>query len=36
LAVSGGVSFAALVQSTDLTQNHDTPDFRRLNRARLR
>ena len=30
------VSFVAVVQSTDLTQRHDWPDFRRLNRARLR
>lgn len=36
LPVSGGVSFVAVVQSTDLTQRHDWPDFRRLNRARLR
>lgn len=36
LAVSGGVSFVAVVQSTDLTPSHDWPHFRRLNRARLR
>jgi hypothetical protein len=36
LAVSGGVSFVAVVQSTDLTHRHDWPDFWRLNRARLR
>ena len=35
LAVSGGVSLVAVVQSTDLTQRDDWPDFRRLNRARL-
>lgn len=35
LAVSGGVSFVAVVELTDLTQSHDWPDFRRLNRARL-
>jgi hypothetical protein len=36
LAVSGGESFVAVVQSTDLRQRHDWPDFRRLYRARLR
>jgi hypothetical protein len=36
LAVSGALWFVAVVQSTDLTHRHDWPDFRRLNRSRLR
>src|SRR5215469_16289942 len=35
LVVLGGASFVAMVQSTDLTDHHNRPLFRRLNRSRL-